>query len=161
MLHANTNPMEANASLFTLPAMGGKEQSNAWQKRPSHVMCNGEVLWDSGGEIRIISDTELSRNWTQVFTEAWLSQPYHIQRCLPFPFCYKGYKRNLLQRAQNRKDMYWEIFRLYLKPASLKPIHSASGPEKIVRICCFFTAPLASPPTPTLFLVPSLSLRAV
>lgn len=27
------------------------------------------------GEIKIITDSGLSRNWAQVFREAWLSQP--------------------------------------------------------------------------------------
>ena len=56
------------------------EAMHVWQKILSCVIPNREVLWGSGDEIRIVSNTELSRNWMQVFKEAWLSQPYHIQR---------------------------------------------------------------------------------
>lgn len=59
MLHANTNPMEANALLCAFPAMGGWEWSNVWQKIPSLAMSHGRhnetVVVRSGAEQELVS----------------------------------------------------------------------------------------------------------
>lgn len=56
MSHADANPMVANA-----PCYGRRTVKIA-----SHVRPIGKLLWDSGDEIRIVSDTHLSRSWAQV-----------------------------------------------------------------------------------------------